>query len=137
MILMKESMAAKLGIAPIARIVSQAATGCRPNIFGIGPAEAIRIALKRAGLSLNQMELIEINEAFAAQVIACERELNLSHDIVNVNGGAIALGHALGNSGVRISITLLSEMKRRGMRYGVSSLCIGSGMGIATIFEVI
>ncbi len=137
MILMKESMAAKLGIAPIARIVSQAATGCRPNIFGIGPAAAIRIALKRAGLSLDQMELIEINEAFAAQVIACERELNLSHDIVNVNGGAIALGHALGNSGVRISITLLSEMKRRGMRYGVSSLCIGSGMGIATIFEVI
>ncbi len=137
MILMRESRARELGLKPLARVVSQAAVGVRPNIFGIGPAWAIRKALDRAGMTLEQMQLVEINEAFAAQVIACERELGLSHDIVNVNGGAVALGHALGNSGLRISITLLAEMKRRGLRYGVSSLCIGAGMGIATVFEAL
>lgn len=136
MLLMKENKAMDLGIAPKARILSSAVVGCRPDIFGIGPAHAIRLALQRAGLTLDQLELIEINEAFAAQVIACERELGISHDIVNVNGGAVALGHALGNSGVRVSITLISEMKRRGAKYGAASLCIGAGMGIATIFEV-
>jgi acetyl-CoA C-acetyltransferase len=135
MIIMKESKAEKLGLRPLARILGQAAVGVRPDIFGIGPAWAIREALKRASLPLEKMELIEINEAFAAQVIACERELGVSHEIVNVNGGAIALGHALGNSGLRVTITLLSEMARRGSRYGVSSLCIGAGMGIATVFE--
>ena len=137
MILTSAEKARELGLKPIARVVSQAAVGVRPNIFGIGPAWAIRKALERAGMTLDQMGLVEINEAFAAQVIACERELGLSHDIVNVNGGAVALGHALGNSGIRISITLLSELRRRGLNYGVSSLCIGSGMGIATVFEVL
>jgi len=136
MVLMKESRAEELGLAPIARIVSTAAVGVRPELFGIGPAFAIRQALERTGLELADLGLVEINEAFAAQVIACERELQISHEIVNVNGGAVALGHALGNSGIRISVTLLSEMKRRGIRYGASSLCIGSGMGIATIFEL-
>ena len=137
MIVMSEEKAAQLGLQPLARVISQAAVGVRPNIFGIGPAWAIRKALERAGMSLEQMDLVEINEAFAAQVIACERELGLDHSIVNVNGGAVALGHALGNSGLRISITLLQELRRRGQRYGVSSLCIGSGMGIATVFEVL
>ena len=137
MIIMSEEKAQELGLKPLARIISQAAVGVRPNIFGIGPAWAIRKALDRAGMTQEQMDLVEINEAFAAQVIACERELGLDHSIVNVNGGAVALGHALGNSGLRISITLLQELKRRSMRYGVSSLCIGSGMGIATVFEVL
>lgn len=135
-VVMKESKAKELGLKPIAKVISGAAVGVKPNIFGIGPAYAIRAALKRANMTLDQMQLIEINEAFAAQVIACERELGISHDIVNVNGGAVALGHALGNSGLRITITLLSEMKKRGLKYGVSSLCIGAGMGIATIFEL-
>lgn len=136
MVLMKESRARELGLQPIARILGQAAVGVKPSIFGIGPAWAIRKALERAGMTLGQMQLIEINEAFAAQVIACERELGVSHDIVNVNGGAVALGHALGNSGIRITVTLLSELKRRNLNYGVSSLCIGAGMGIATVFEL-
>lgn len=136
MVLMKESKARELGIKPVAKIIGMASAGVRPDIFGIGPAAAMRIAVKRAGFTMDDMELIEINEAFAAQVIACERELGLDHNIVNVNGGAVALGHALGNSGIRISITLLSEMKRRGLHRGVSSLCIGSGMGIATVFEL-
>lgn len=136
MVLMTADKAKELGLKPIARVVSQAAVGVKPNIFGIGPAWAIRKAVERAGMTLDQMELVEINEAFAAQVIACERELGISHDIVNVNGGAVALGHALGNSGIRISVTLLSELKRRGLKRGVSSLCIGAGMGIATVFEL-
>lgn len=136
MVIMRESKAGSLGLKPIAKVLSTAAVGVRPNIFGIGPAAAIRKSLERANLTLGQIELIEINEAFAAQVIACERELKVSHDIVNVNGGAVALGHALGNSGLRITITLLAEMRKRGMRYGASSLCIGAGMGIATILEV-
>lgn len=135
MLLMKQSKAEELGLKPIARILGQAAVGVKPNIFGIGPAWAIRKAVERAGMTVEQMELFEINEAFAAQVIACERELGISHDIVNVNGGAVALGHALGNSGIRITVTLLSEMKRRNLKYGASSLCIGAGMGIATVFE--
>lgn len=137
MILMTARKAQELGLTPIARVISQAAVGVKPNIFGIGPAWAIRKALDRAGMTLEQMGLVEINEAFAAQVIACERELGLNHDIVNVNGGAVALGHALGNSGIRISITLLNELRRRGLKYGTSALCIGSGMGIATVFEIL
>ncbi len=136
-ILMKESKANELGLTPIARIMGQAAVGVKPNIFGIGPAWAIRKALERADMKLEDMDLVEINEAFAAQVIACERELGISHDIVNVNGGAVALGHALGNSGIRVTVTLLSELKRRGLKHGVSSLCIGAGMGIATVFEMV
>ena len=136
-VIMKESKANELGVKPIARIIGQASVGVTPSIFGIGPAWAIRKALERAGMSMEQIDLIEINEAFAAQVIACERELGISHNIVNVNGGAVALGHALGNSGIRITVTLLAEMKRCGLKYGVSSLCIGAGMGIATVLELV
>ena len=109
--------------------------GCEPAIMGIGPVEASRKALQRAGLQLEDMDLIEINEAFAAQYLACERELGLDRDKVNVNGGAIALGHPVGASGSRLTVTLLYEMRKRGLRYGLASLCVGGGMGIAAIFE--
>lgn len=135
MMLMSEKKAQELGMKPVAKIRGYASAGVPMNIFGIGPAPAIMNSLKHAGLKLDDMGLIEINEAFAAQVIACERELNLDHNIVNVNGGAVALGHALGNTGTRISITLLHEMFRRKCKYGVSSACIGSGLGIAVVWE--
>jgi acetyl-CoA C-acetyltransferase len=135
MMLMSEKKAQELKMKPIAKIRGYASAGVEMHIFGIGPAPAIRASLKRANLNLGDMGLIEINEAFAAQVIACEKELGLDHNIVNVNGGAIALGHALGNTGTRISITLLKEMVRRKCKYGVSSACIGSGLGIAVVWE--
>jgi acetyl-CoA acetyltransferase len=112
-----------------------ASAGVETHIFGIGPVNAIKYSLQRSNLTLSDIGLVEINEAFAAQVIACEKELGLDHGIVNVNGGAIALGHALGNTGTRISITLLKEMLRRRCRYGVSSACIGSGLGVAVVWE--
>lgn len=135
MMLMSEKKAQELNMKPIAKIRGYASAGVEMHIFGIGPAPAIRSSLKRANLNLGDMGLIEINEAFAAQVIACEKELGLDHNIVNVNGSAIALGHALGNTGTRISITLLQEMIRRKCKYGVSSACIGSGLGIAVVWE--
>ena len=135
MMLMSEKKAQELNIKPIAKIRGYASAGVEMHIFGIGPAPAIKASLKRANLNPGDMGLIEINEAFAAQVIACEKELGLDHNIVNVNGGAIALGHALGNTGTRISITLLKEMVRRKCKYGVSSACIGSGLGIAVVWE--
>jgi acetyl-CoA C-acetyltransferase len=135
MMLMSEKKARELNMKPIAKIRGYASAGVEMHIFGIGPAPAIRSSLKRANLNLGDMGLIEINEAFAAQVIACEKELGLDHNIVNVNGSAIALGHALGNTGTRISITLLQEMIRRKCKYGVSSACIGSGLGIAVVWE--
>src|SRR4030042_5182958 len=121
MMLMSEKKAQELKMNPIAKIRGYASAGVEMHIFGIGPVPAIRNSLKRANLSLDDLGLIEINEAFAAQVIACEKELGLDHNIVNVNGGAIALGHALGNTGTRISIPLLKEMIRRKCKYGVSS----------------
>jgi len=135
MMLMSEKKAQELKMKPIAKIRGYASAGVEMHIFGIGPVPAIKASLKRANLNLGDMGLIEINEAFAAQVIACEKELGLDHNIVNVNGGAIALGHALGNTGTRISITLLKEMVRRKCKYGVSSACIGSGLGIAVVWE--
>ncbi|MGD0819114.1 MAG: thiolase family protein [Desulfomonilia bacterium] len=135
MMLMSEKKAQELKMKPIAKIRGYASAGVEMHIFGIGPAPAIKASLKRANLNLGDMGLIEINEAFAAQVIACEKELGLDHNMVNVNGGAIALGHALGNTGTRISITLLKEMIRRKCKYGVSSACIGSGLGIAVVWE--
>lgn len=135
MMLMSEKKAQELGMKPLAKIVGYASAGVQLNIFGIGPAPAIMSSLKMANLKLGDLGLIEINEAFAAQVIACERELDLDHNIVNVNGGAVALGHALGNTGTRISITLLNEMFRRKCKYGVSSACIGSGLGVAVVWE--
>jgi acetyl-CoA acetyltransferase family protein len=125
------------GLRPAGRIVSWATVGVEPTLMGMGPAPAIRRALDRAGLALADLDLIEINEAFAAQYLACEKELGLDREKVNVNGGAIALGHPLGASGARLLLTLLLELRRRGKRYGVASACIGGGQGIAMIIEAI
>jgi acetyl-CoA acyltransferase 2 len=124
-----------VGLRPLGRLISWANVGVEPDIMGIGPVDATRKALKRAGMKLEDMELIEVNEAFAAQYLACERELGLDRDKVNVNGGAIALGHPVGASGARITLTLLYEMRKRGLRYGLSTLCVGGGMGIAAVLE--
>ena len=121
--------------APLARIVSWAITGCEPSLMGIGPVEAIKIALQRADLALEQIDLFEVNEAFAAQYLAVEKELGLDRERVNVNGGAIAFGHPLGASGARITLTLALELKRRQARYGIGSACIGGGQGIALLIE--
>ena len=134
MILSKEKAKA-LGAQPMATLRSYAVVGVPPELMGIGPVEAIPKALKLAGLTLDQMDLIELNEAFASQALYCCRTLGLNMDRVNVNGGAIPLGHALGNSGARLTTTLLHEMKRRNARYGLASMCIGFGMGAAAVFE--
>jgi acetyl-CoA acyltransferase len=123
------------GLQPLARFVSFATAGVEPERFGIGPVPAIRKALKAAGLTLNDIDLVELNEAFAAQVLACLRELPIDPDRLNVNGGAIALGHPLGCTGAKLTATLLYEMKRRRARYGLVTMCVGGGMGAAGIFE--
>ncbi len=123
------------GARPLARVVGTALAAVEPQRFSIAPVLAIRRLLERTGVALDDVELVEINEAFAAQVIACVRELDLDDERLNVNGGALALGHALGNSGTRLTVTLLHEMERRGARYGIASLCIAAGQGIATLFE--
>lgn len=135
MLLASEAAVKKYGLQPMARIVSMAVAGVDPAIMGIGPVPATQKALLRAGLSSSQLDLIELNEAFASQSIACIRELELDPAKVNVNGGAIAIGHPLGCSGVRISATLLHEMKRRQDRYGLATMCIGVGQGAAIIYE--
>jgi 3-oxoadipyl-CoA thiolase len=127
--------AEQLKLKPLARIVASAAAGVHPNYMGIGPIPATQKALKRAGLSIGQIDLVELNEAFASQVLACIRELGIDPKKLNVNGGAIALGHPLGCSGARIMTTLVHEMKKRGSRYGLATMCIGVGQGIATIVE--
>ena len=132
-----EDAVAKRGLKPMGRIVSWATVGVDPTMMGMGPAPAIRKALEHAHMSFGQLDLIEINEAFAAQYLACEKELGLSRDKVNVNGGAIALGHPLGASGARILLTLLLELRRRGKKFGVASACIGGGQGIAMIVEAL
>jgi acetyl-CoA acyltransferase len=123
------------GLTPLARFVSFATAGVEPERFGIGPVPAIRKALKIAGLTLNDIDLVELNEAFAAQVLACLRELSIDSDKLNVNGGAIALGHPLGCTGAKLTTTLLYEMQRRRARYGLVTMCVGGGMGAAGIFE--
>ena len=123
------------GWEPLARFVTSATFGVDPSVMGIGPIGAVRKALERAKLRVDQIDLVELNEAFAAQSVACVREIGFDPAIVNVNGGAIALGHPLGCSGARIATTLLHELKRRGGRYGVATMCIGMGQGIATVFE--
>ncbi|MEA2433143.1 MAG: hypothetical protein QOG54_600 [Actinomycetota bacterium] len=123
------------GWQPMARVVTSAVAGVEPKRMGIGPVHATRKALKRAGLTLDEIDLVELNEAFAAQSLACIKELGLDRSKVNVNGGAIALGHPLGCSGARILTTLVHEMRRRGSRYGLATMCIGVGQGIATIVE--
>ena len=127
--------AEQLKLKPLARIVASAAAGVHPNYMGIGPIPATQKALKRAGLTIDQIDLIELNEAFAAQVLACCRELGIDLRKLNVNGGAIALGHPLGCSGARMMTTLVHEMQKRGSRYGLATMCIGVGQGIATIVE--
>jgi len=125
------------GQAPIGRVLGWNVVGVEPRVMGIGPAWAIPRAIERAGLSMDDINLFEINEAFSAQYLAVERELDLDRDKVNVNGGAIALGHPLGASGARLGLTLLYELRRRGSRYGVASACIGGGQGIAVVFEAL
>jgi acetyl-CoA C-acetyltransferase len=134
---MAAEKAQELGLKPLARFVSHATAGVDPRIMGIGPVPATRKALSRAKLELSDIELIELNEAFAAQSLACIKELGINTDICNVNGGAIALGHPVGSSGSRILVTLLHEMRKRGNRYGLAALCIAGGMGQATIIETL
>jgi acetyl-CoA C-acetyltransferase/3-oxo-5,6-didehydrosuberyl-CoA/3-oxoadipyl-CoA thiolase len=129
--------AEQLKLKPLVRIVASAAAGVHPNYMGIGPIPATQKALKRAGLTIDQMDLVELNEAFASQVIACIRELGIDPKKLNANGGAIALGHPLGCSGARLMTTLIHEMKKRGSRYGLATMCIGVGQGIATVVESI
>jgi acetyl-CoA acyltransferase 2 len=124
-------------LSPTGRIVSWAYAGVQPEIMGIGPVPATRIALEKAGLKLHEMDLVEVNEAFAAQYLAVEKELGLDRSRTNVNGGAIALGHPLGATGTRLVLTLLSELHRRKGRYGLATACIGGGQGIAMIVEKI
>jgi acetyl-CoA acyltransferase len=129
------ALARERGLTPLARFVAFTTAGVKPELFGIGPVPAIRKVLKLTGLTLDQIDLVELNEAFAAQVLACLKELPIDPDRLNVNGGAIALGHPLGCTGAKLTTTLLYELKRRGGRYGLVSMCVGGGMGAAGIFE--
>ncbi|TZF98407.1 acetyl-CoA C-acyltransferase (plasmid) [Chryseobacterium panacisoli] len=134
---MSEEMVKELGLEPEARLVAYAAAGLEPRIMGMGPIYAIPKALKQAGLELKDIELIELNEAFASQSVAIKKELGLNPDILNVNGGAIALGHPLGCTGTKLTVQLLDEMRRRGNKYGMVSMCVGTGQGAASIFELL
>ncbi len=136
-LVMSEEMVKELNIEPIARMVSYSAAGVPPNIMGIGPVAAIPKALKRAGLQLKDIDLIELNEAFASQSLAVIRELDIDESIVNVNGGAIALGHPLGCTGAKLSVQLFNEMKRRKNKYGIVTMCVGTGQGAAGIYEIL
>lgn len=136
-IVMSERMVNELNLKPIARLVSHAVAGVPPRIMGIGPVAAIPKAIKAAGLTQNDIDLIELNEAFASQSLAVIRELNLNPDIINVNGGAIALGHPLGCTGAKLSVQLFSELRRQNKKYGIVSMCIGTGQGAAGVFELI
>jgi 3-oxoadipyl-CoA thiolase len=135
MLLASETAVARFGLRPVARVVSMAVAGVDPAIMGVGPIPATRKALQRAGLSVGDLGLVELNEAFAVQALVCMRELGLDAARVNVNGGSIAIGHPLGCSGVRISTTLLHEMGRREVRYGLATMCVGVGQGAAVIYE--
>jgi acetyl-CoA C-acetyltransferase len=137
LILAGEGAAKKFGLKPLARVVSRAVAGVDPSIMGIGPVPATRKALDRAGLTVSDLGLVELNEAFASQSLACIRDLGLDPSIVNVNGGSIAIGHPLGCSGARISTTLLHEMKKRRVRYGLATMCVGVGQGAAVIYELV
>jgi acetyl-CoA acyltransferase len=134
-LLMDEDYARELGLTPLGRFVAYATAGVKPELFGIGPVPAVRKLLSYTGLTLDDVDLFELNEAFAAQVLACTKELPIPDDKLNVNGGAIALGHPLGCTGARLTATLLHEMKRRGSRYGIVTMCVGGGMGAAGLFE--
>ncbi len=136
-LLVSESAVKKTGVTPIARFVAMGAAGVDPRYMGIGPVPATRLALKRAGLSLEDIGLVELNEAFAAQSLSVVKELGLPMELLNVNGGAVALGHPLGCSGARITVTLLHEMRRRKTRYGLATICVAGGLGLSAIFELV
>lgn len=135
MLIMSEASAKRLGLKPMAKVVATAVAGVDPSVMGTGPIPATKKALKRAGMTIDQMDLVELNEAFASQSLACIRGLGLDEEKINVHGGAIAIGHPLGCSGARISTTLLHAMKDRNAKFGLATMCIGVGQGIATIFE--
>ena len=134
-LIVSEEVVKKLNLKPLVRIVSMAIAGVDPAYMGVGPVPATRKALKRAGLTIEDIGLVELNEAFASQSLACMQDLGLNREIVNVNGGAIALGHPLGCSGVRISATLIHEMKKRKVKYGLATMCIGVGQGATVVYE--
>lgn len=134
-LVMSEKKMKELGLEPIARLLSYKAVGVEPRIMGIGPVEAIPAAIKMAGLTQNDINLVELNEAFASQSLAVIRETGLNPDIVNVNGGAISLGHPLGCTGAKLTVQILNELKRRNQRYGVVTMCVGTGQGAAGVFE--
>lgn len=136
-LVMSEKMVKELNLKPIARLVSYHVSGLEPRIMGVGPIYAIPNALKRAGLALNDIDLIELNEAFASQSLAIVRELGLDPQKVNVNGGAIALGHPLGCTGAKLSVQLFNEMRRRGSKYGMVTMCVGTGQGAAGVYELL
>ena len=135
LLVMSHARARELGLRPIARMVASAVAGVEPGVMGLGPIPASRRALERAGIGVDDLDLVELNEAFAAQAIPVMRELGLDPAKTNVNGGAIAIGHPLGASGARLTATLMHEMRRRGARYGLATMCIGVGQGIAAVFE--
>jgi acetyl-CoA acyltransferase len=136
-LVMSESMVKELNLEPVARMVSYAAVGVEPRIMGIGPVAAVPKALKQAGLSISDIDLFELNEAFASQSLAVIRELGLNKDIVNVNGGAISLGHPLGCTGAKLSVQLFNEMRRRKQKYGIVTMCVGTGQGAAGVYELL
>jgi acetyl-CoA C-acetyltransferase len=135
LVVASEEKARELGVEPLGRFVSSAVSGVDPRVMGIGPVPAVRKVLARAGIEVADLDLVELNEAFASQSLYVIRELGLDRERVNVNGGAIAIGHPLGMSGARLVVTLLHELKRRGGRYGLATLCVGVGQGQAAIFE--
>jgi len=137
MVMTTAAIAEQRGLKPIARLVASASVGVEPKYMGIGPVAAIKAALQRANMNLGQMDLVEINEAFSSQYLACERELELNRDITNVNSGGVAIGHPLAATGTRITMHLIYELKRQGKKYGVGSACIGGGQGIAVVVEVL
>jgi acetyl-CoA acyltransferase len=136
-VVMSERLVKQLNLKPIARMMSYAVAGVEPRVMGIGPVKAVPKALERAGLKMNDLDLVELNEAFAAQSIAVVRELGINPEILNVNGGAIALGHPLGSSGARLSLTLWNELRRRKKKYGLVTACVGGGQGVAGIYGLL
>ncbi|MDR1876825.1 MAG: acetyl-CoA C-acyltransferase [Flavobacteriaceae bacterium] len=136
-LVVSEDFVKEYNLTPVARLLSYGVAGVEPRVMGIGPVKAIPLALKKAGLSLNDIDLIELNEAFASQSVAIRKELGLNPDILNVNGGAIALGHPLGCTGAKLTVQLLNEMKLRKSKYGIVSMCIGTGQGAASVFELL
>ena len=134
---MSEKMIKELNLEPIARLISYSVVGLEPRIMGVGPIDAIPKAIKQAGLTLNDINLFELNEAFASQSLAVVRETGINPEIVNVNGGAIALGHPLGCTGAKLSVQIINELRRRNQKYGIVTMCVGTGQGAAGVIELL